>query len=112
MNEEIRGFKDERRLFQRIKVNLPARITDLVSDKLIKVKACDVSAQGVGISTQERLDRNVTVKVSLSIPARKRNPLVTYGKVAWIKPESRWGFRAGISFDRPEFIRLSPLLRF
>jgi len=111
MITEDRGFKDERRLFQRIEVDLPARITDLTSGRVIKVKARDVSAQGVGMLTKERLDKSAAVKVSLSIPDRKRRPLISYGTIAWIKPETRWTWRFGVSLDKPQFIGLSPLLR-
>ena len=111
MTAKGRGLKDERRLFQRIEVNLPARITDLTSGRVMRVKARDVSAQGVGMLTKERLDKSAPVKISVSIPDRKRRPLVNYGRIAWIRPESRWSWRMGVSLDKPQFVALSPLLR-
>ena len=111
MVDSIRDFSKERRLFQRIKVDLPARINDVATGRLIRVKTYDISAQGVGILSEERLDKATPVKISVSVPHIKRRPLTTYGRVIWVKPETRFSWRIGLSLEKPEFAGLSSLLR-
>lgn len=99
----------DRRMFERIPANLSLKILDLVLNKEISAKTLDVSANGLGIVTEEKMSPYTSLGLWLQMPNHGQ-PLYTKGIVIWSKQVEPNKYRSGISLGKPEFMGLAPIL--
>jgi len=99
----------DRRVFERIPVRLPLRFLDLTSNKEGLVKTHDISGGGIGIVADEKLLPHTSLEMWLQIP-NSDVPLYTRGRVVWSENFESNQYRAGISLEKVELIRMSPIL--
>jgi len=112
--DEVRGEEggeevDDRRVFQRFAVGLPARFIDVNKGTEGVARTQDVSAKGVGVITNVELKPHTTLEIWLDLP--KGDPIYTRGEVVWAKQEEDKRYRAGINLEKADLMGLSRILR-
>ncbi len=100
----------EKRVFERIPVEIPLKVTYLDSNKETLARTCDISASGIGLITHEQLPLSSLLEIWLEIPDNGK-PLHTTGEVAWSKQVSSEAYRVGISLEKVELMGMSRILR-
>jgi hypothetical protein len=102
-------FKD-RRIFERIELELPLNYPrdECVGESCVNTH--DISAEGVGITSENELAPGDALKVYLKVPITNK-AFPVQGKVIWSKRSGN-SFRAGISLDQVELMEFSAILRF
>jgi len=101
---------EDLRVFQRFPVKLPLRILDLDTNKEGQAQTIDISAKGIGISTNALLSPAASVEMWLKVPDRG-DPLYTRGEVIWSEMTGSNQFRSGINLDRADLMGISRILR-
>ncbi len=101
---------NDRRIFERFKLELP--LSYLKGDGQIKGHVCthDISAEGVGISSDNELSEGTILTIALSVPDINKE-LPAQGIVIWSKKLGNCS-RAGIKLIQAEIMELSTVLRF
>ena len=100
----------DRRIFERMPVNLSLRFLDLRSYKEHLVQTHDVSAEGIGIVTSEAIPRYTPLEIWLQIPD-KGEPLYTRGEVVWSKMIEPDRYRMGVSLEKADLMGVSRVFR-
>jgi Tfp pilus assembly protein PilZ len=103
------GFEDLR-VFERFPVKLAMKYLNLGSNNEGQAQTMDISAKGIGITTNEMLSPNTTVEMWLKVPDRG-DPLYTRGEVVWSHMVGANNFRAGVNLDRADLMGISRILR-
>ena len=101
---------EDRRIFERIPVNIPLRFLNLHSNREGLAKVQDLSAKGIGLLADEELSAHSPLEMWLQIPD-KNVPLYLRGEVVWSKPVESQKYRAGVSLERAELMGMSAVLR-
>jgi len=102
-------FRD-RRAYQRIPVRLFLRYFNLHSNKEGSAETRDISANGIGLFTEEDLSPRTPLEIWLQIPDRGE-PLYTKGKVVWSKMIEPNRYRAGVCLEKVDFMAMSRIVR-
>ncbi len=102
---------NDRRIFERINVELPVTVLTSVDNVEFSGSSCDVSARGVGVVCAESLAAGSPVEVWLRMHER-RDPFYTRGVVAWSSSaEGNGTKRLGIVFEKAQLMELAAVLR-
>lgn len=99
----------DRRIFARFDVGVPGRLLSQ-DDKEKMTKVCDISAKGVGVVSDEKVDYNTLVELWIELPD-KRDSFYIRGKVSWVKEVTPEKYRIGINLDKADFMGLAYILR-
>ena len=103
--------RDERRIFERFKVDFPIKFIRKDDNREGRGRMIDISASGGGlIITAEELSPSVHLEMWLFIPDN-HEPLYTNGRVIWTKKIKEDLYRAGVEFDKVDFMGVSRALR-
>jgi len=108
VNSTDRRTKD-RRIFQRLPVDIKAEYLNMDSGKRGQAKTHDIAANGIGLIVEEELPVSTALNIWLEIP-ENRNLLCVKGEVIWLKKIEPHKYRAGVKLDGPHLIVLSRLL--
>ncbi|MDD4939508.1 MAG: PilZ domain-containing protein [Candidatus Omnitrophica bacterium] len=101
---------DDRRVFERIGTKLPVRFLDPISGKEGTADTTDISANGLGMVTNESLRTMTPLEMWLGIPD-KHEPLYTRGQVVWSESLPSSGeYRIGIRLEKAELMGLARVL--
>jgi len=102
---------DDRRVFARINSKFPVRFLDYTSGREGRADTVDISANGVGLVTQENLSVRTPLEMWLNIPDH-HEPLYTRGEVVWAdEPFSDSGQRrVGVRLEKAELMGLARVL--
>lgn len=95
---------DDRRVFERIDVNLPLRFLDIVNGYEGSAQTFDISANGIGFTAAEGLSSNTRLELWLNIPDQ-HEPIYTRGEVVWSA-----GSRIGVQLEKAELMGLARVL--
>jgi len=101
---------EDRRIFQRFNVRLPATLLDLNSGLEIQAETSDVSAKGIGLALRQELRVNTPLEAWLQIPD-KGEPFYARGLAVWSSREGEAGYRIGMDLERADLMGLSRILR-
>lgn len=98
-------YKDDRRIFERFTVNFSAGLRHFGAQEANPVQCRDVSANGVGLDSKEKLIPNINLEVHLGIPDG-HTPFRGEARVVWSKQvqENRW--HSGLELKAVDFMRL------
>ena len=100
----------DRRIFARISAALPIRFLTSGSDNECQGQTIDVSANGIGILSKERLSPRTLLEMWLQLPDN-RGPFYTRGEVIWSRSSAdAVECRSGVRLDRAELMGLAPVL--
>ncbi|MFA5099648.1 MAG: PilZ domain-containing protein [Candidatus Omnitrophota bacterium] len=103
------GFEDLR-VFERFPVKLAMKYLDLGSNKEGQAQTMDISAKGIGVTTNAMLSPNTSVEMWLKVPDRG-DPLYTRGEVVWSQMVGSNNFRSGVNLDKADLMGISRILR-
>jgi PilZ domain len=101
---------EDRRIFQRFGVRLPAKLLDLNSGNEVTAETYDISAKGIGLALNQELAVNTPLEAWIQIPD-KGEPLYTRGIAVWSKQESENEYRVGMDLERADLMNFSRILR-
>ncbi len=101
----------DRRIFARISTTIPIRFLASGKNKEVSGFTVDVSANGIGFMSEERLSPKTSLEVWVELPKNK-GPFYTRGEVIWSLPSTKEKekYRNGIRLEKAELIGLAPLL--
>ena len=101
---------EDRRVFERINTKLPVRFLDPASGREGHADTTDISANGLGLVTNESLPAMVSLEMWLGIPDQ-HEPFYTRGEVVWSEPMPATGeHRIGIRLEKAELMGLARVL--
>jgi hypothetical protein len=101
----------ERRIFERFEVDFPLKYIDLKYNREGTGRLINISAGGGGmIVTDQQLEYATPLEMQFYIPDIKE-PLRAQGKVAWSTMVEPTVYRAGVEFDKVDFMDISRILR-
>jgi len=106
--EHIEGI--DRRIFERIPVNLSMRFMDMDSNDWQLVQTQDMSAKGIGVVTERDVPLYTPLEIWLPI-VNKGESYYTRGQVVWSKTLEDNKYRVGIELEKPDFMGISQVLR-
>ena len=100
----------DRRIFERFNKGLSARFIDLDSGQEGLAQTVDVSAKGLGFSTNQELRLHTTLEIWLDFPDMQ-GPLHTRGEVVWSKPQGVHDYQAGVELEKADLMGISQIMR-
>ena len=103
------GYEDLR-VFERFPVKLAVKYLDLGLNKEGQAQTMDISAKGIGVSTDDMLSPNSAVEMWLKVPDRG-DPLYTRGEVVWSQMIGPNKFRSVVNLDKADLMGISRILR-
>ncbi|MCX7927233.1 MAG: PilZ domain-containing protein [Candidatus Omnitrophica bacterium] len=101
---------EDKRIFARFPVNLSIRFLDLLTNQEGKAQAVDISAKGVGFTTDTALRAFTPLEMWIHVPD-KGEPLYTRGEVVWSEMIGPQTYRTGVNLERADLMGMSRLLR-
>ena len=101
---------EDRRIFQRFNVRLPATLLDLNSGVEMPAETSDISAKGIGLVLKQELKVNTPLEAWLQVPD-KGEPYYTRGLAVWSGKDAHEGYRVGMDLERADLMGLSRILR-
>ena len=101
---------EDRRTIQRISAQFPLRFLAAHSDKEGLAQIQDVSANGIGLLTEEELQLYTPLEMRLQIPD-KGELLYIRGEVVWSNMIEANKYRIGIKLEKMDLVDLMELLR-
>ena len=100
----------EKRAFPRFSVNIPLHYSQINADDKIKAQTHDISAQGLGLVTEQALLPGTQLEVWLQMRDNSEE-ILHKGRVAWSSYISDNKYRAGIKLDQPDLKPIPLVLR-
>jgi hypothetical protein len=100
----------DRRVFERFDLEFPLSCSAGDGDTDNCVRAHDISADGIGISSDNEFRPGEVLKASFRVPSINKE-LPMHGRVIWSRKLGN-RFRAGVSLDQIELMEVSAILRF
>ena len=91
----------ERRMFDRFDVDFTAEIRGPSKNEFCQ--CCNVSAQGAGVYTEERLTPQTKLELLLGIPNGHR-PFHGLARVVWSNQVQEDKWRSGLEFEKVDFM--------
>ena len=98
------------RLFDRFPARFPVKNQHTREDYGTNVFLRDASAQGVRISSRDRMFKNDHVSLLVKLPDGK-DPLVLNGRVAWTQQKDSQYWDVGLEFHKVNLMRIQRLFR-
>lgn len=101
---------EDRRVFARIATRLPVKFLNPVSGMEGRADTVDISANGLGMVTNESLSARTPLEMWLDIPDQ-HEPLYTRGEVVWSTVLSETEKqRVGVRLEKAELMGLARVL--
>lgn len=100
----------EKRAFPRFSVNIPLHYSQINADDKIQAQTHDISAQGLGLVTEQALPPGTQLEVWLQMRDNSEE-IFRKGRVVWSSCISGNKYRAGIKLDQPDLKPISLVLR-
>lgn len=102
------GFED-RRMFTRFMARAFLGYLDITSQKKGRGRTYDISGNGIGLITNQKLPPATPLDIWLKIPDNS-DSLYVKGEVIWIKEIKFRRYRVGISLEEPELMGISRII--
>jgi hypothetical protein len=101
---------EDRRIFERINTKMPLRFLNPINGREGMADTVDISANGLGLVTNESLSAMTPLEMWLGIPDQ-HEPLYTRGQVIWSEPSPSTGdHRVGVRLEKAELMGLARVL--
>ena len=110
VTEQTAESRQDHRIFERFPVHYPVRFLNLDSGNEGAGKTVNVSAKGLGLATDKKLNLHTSLEIWLQMPD-KGEPLYIRGKVAWIKAEGLANYHFGVELENAALMGISRFLR-
>ena len=105
------GRKIEHRLFDRFSARFPVKFKHTRTDYGSEVFLRDASAQGVKISTRERIFLNDSVSLEVKLPDGSE-PMTLNGRVVWMQNKSPTLWDAGVELHEIDLMEMQRIFKF
>jgi hypothetical protein len=99
----------DHRIFERFRKEFSARFIGLDGKEGV-AQTFDVSAKGLGLTTNQELESRANLEIWLDVP-NSTDPLYTRGQVVWTRLAGNGSFHSGIELERADLMGISRLLR-
>ena len=101
---------EDRRIFERINTKMPLRFLNPINGREGTADTIDISANGLGLVTNENLSAMTPLEMWLDIPDY-HGPLYTRGEIVWSEPLPDTGQqRVGVRLEKAELMGLARVL--
>ena len=100
----------DRRIFARIPIKVSLRLLCPHTDKESRAQTSDISAKGIGLVVEEKLQPLTPIEMWLQMPNQDQ-PYYARGEVVWSKPTESNKYRVGINLERADLMGMSQVLR-
>ena len=100
----------KQRLFERFSARYPVKFRHSRKEYGTNVFLEDASAQGIKITSRERLFLNDSVSLDVKLPD-SANPMMLNGRVVWIKHKGPNLWDVGVEFHKVNLMRLQRIFR-
>ncbi len=104
------GDMEDRRIFQRFEVNFPLSFLDVSHGREGAAQTIDVSAKGIGMTTENSLEPRTPLELWLRIPDHGE-PLYTRGYVMWSRMVESRQYQVGVNLEKADLMGLSRVMR-
>jgi hypothetical protein len=101
---------EDKRIFERFSARLPLRFLDLNATQEGTAQTLDISAKGVGFTTNLELNLGTRLELWLGV-ADKGEPIYARGQVAWSTLLGPAQYKVGVNLERANLLGLSRVLR-
>ncbi len=101
---------EEKRAFPRFPVAISLTYLDPNSNKILESETHDISAQGLGITTDEELPSGIYIDINLNMPDNGEK-ISHKGRVIWSKKIYPLKYRAGVKLEEPKIKPIPLVLR-
>lgn len=101
---------DDRRLFDRFSARFPAKFKHLRNDYGTDVFLRDASAQGLKITSRQRLFLNDSVSLIVQLPDGTE-PMTLNGRVTWTKSRGPQMWDVGLEFHKVNLMEMQRVFR-
>jgi hypothetical protein len=101
---------EDRRIFDRFQANMSLRFINLKENKEGEACTENISAKGMGLTTNDQLLPRTPLEILLQIPD-KGEPLYARGEVVWANKVLPNKYRIGVNLERADLMGLSRILR-
>ena len=112
-DHNTRGIEkmEDRRTFARIEVKIPLKFLDTLSNKTGEGQTLNISADGMGFLTKEKLPEEMPIEIWLDIPDH-HGSLYARGEIVWKQAliNGSGEERLGVRFDREDLLGLARVL--
>ena len=108
---QLTDQEEDKRIFERFDARFPAKFKDTREDFGTKVTLYDASADGVKISTKERLYLHDSVALEVELPDGLE-PMTLKGEVVWVQAKDPDIWDVGLKFHQISLMHLSRLYKF
>ncbi len=104
------GNVADKRIFARIPIRFPVRFLASGSNRESTGQSVDISADGVGMTSAEKLSPQTSLEMWLELP-ENRGSFYTRGEVMWASslPDTTQR-RVGIHLEKAQLMELAPVL--
>jgi len=102
---------EDRRTFARIEIKLPLKFFDPLGDKIGEGQTLNISADGMGFLTKEKLPEEMPIEIWLDIPDH-HGSLYARGEIVWKQAliNGSEKQRLGIRLDKEDLLGLARIL--
>lgn len=100
----------DRRVFERLSVDVPLKFWDMNANSVGEAEAKDVSAIGLSFTAKDELSSGTSLGMWLEVPDNGER-LYVQGKVAWSQAENSGKYRTGIKFAKPELMGMARVIK-
>ena len=100
---------NDHRIFERFRKEFSARFIGLDGKEGV-ARTFDVSAKGLGLSTNQEMESRANLEIWLDVP-NSTDPLYTRGQVVWSRLSGAGGYCSGIELEKADLMGVSRLLR-
>lgn len=102
---------EDRRVFERFSARFPAKYKDTRDDYGQTISITDASAQGLKLTTKERLYLNDVVSLEVKLPDAHL-PVHLRGQVAWVRHLGEGLWETGIRFHKIRLVQMARFYKF
>ena len=103
--------QEDQRIFDRFTVRLPVKFKHSEEDFGTEVFLRDASAEGVKVTSRQRLFPNDIIFLMIKLPDAE-HPLTLSGRVMWVQPKESNQWDAGLRFHKISLMSMQKLYKF
>jgi c-di-GMP-binding flagellar brake protein YcgR len=101
---------EDRRIFERFHARFPLRFLSMGENKEGKAFTQDISAKGIGMTTDEELAIHTPLEMWLEL-SEKEEPAYARGEVVWSKMIEPNRFKVGVELEKADLMGVSRIIR-
>ncbi len=93
-------------MFERITVKAPIRFRNPADDREGSGETMDISANGIGFITEEKLLIDTKLEIYINLTHHKSS-IPAHGKVVWVSPSEEKQQRTGVCIEEQDLVNVA-----